>query len=377
MSERQKGTKPLPATGRDSRPQPQRDLAEFGFLRLFFASLVIVSHTPELHDGDRSHEVLTQAFGTLSCGDLAVDSFFFISGFLITGSYLRSASPARYLRKRIARIYPGFVVASLVCWFLVQPLGGGALPHTLADWLSAAVRVLLLQAPDLGPVFRGTWYPYLDGPMWTIAYEFLCYLLVYALGRSGLLRTPRTVLALNLLFLILTTQFIANHAIGHGDMTHKLPLNVVSTSFVRAVLAGAPLDEIRLIALFLTGSAACLLRHRIVFRPHLIVAAAVLMLGCLMDMRLAHAGVALFGGYLILGAAHAAPGTALARINRATDLSYGTYLYAWPVTKLIFWFRPDTAVPLAGLATLGAAGALGWLSWHLVERRAIAYAASR
>src|SRR5579863_1616176 len=83
----------------------------FGFLRLLFAALVILSHSSELIDGNRSREILTRIFGTMSFAQLAVDSFFLISGYLITRSWILSESNSEYLIKRVMRIYPGYLVA--------------------------------------------------------------------------------------------------------------------------------------------------------------------------------------------------------------------------------------------------------------------------
>ena len=82
----------------------------FGFLRLLFATMVVVSHSPELLDGNRSREILTRLFGTMSFGEVGVHGFFIISGYLITKSFVESRSTGSYLTKRFLRIFPGYLV---------------------------------------------------------------------------------------------------------------------------------------------------------------------------------------------------------------------------------------------------------------------------
>jgi peptidoglycan/LPS O-acetylase OafA/YrhL len=81
------------------------------------AIAVIVGHTPELLDGNRSREPFTRLFGVLSLGEVAVDGFFLISGYLLTSSLLSNPSLRRYFVHRITRIYPGFLVAFFFCVF--------------------------------------------------------------------------------------------------------------------------------------------------------------------------------------------------------------------------------------------------------------------
>jgi peptidoglycan/LPS O-acetylase OafA/YrhL len=75
-----------------------------------------------------------------------------------------------------------------------------------------------------------------------------------------------------------------------------------------------------------------------------------------------------FVPYLVL---YLAIGPSMARIPHpwaGTDVSYGLYIWAWPITQLVLgalrWWQ-------AGLVVTPLALAAGWLSWTLVEKRAL------
>lgn len=318
----------------------------FNLARLALACLVIVAHGPEIVHGDRSREPLTMLFGTLSFGELAVDGFFLLSGYLIVGSWTRRPQWGAFLASRARRILPGFVVASLVCAFVVGPLGGGPDYFERFAPTGFLLSVVALAPPAIPPVFEGTHYPVVNGSVWTIVHEVRCYLAVLAFGVLGGFRVRWAWAAATVAFalLFMAARFDA----------WPLP----GTSGQHAA---------RFFVLFGVGGCFRLYGRRLLERDALAVPAAVLLAVAMTMPRWAELGVALFGGFLILRVA-IARATTLAWFNRLPDVSYGVYLYAWPITKLLLWWWPALSAPTATLLTLAASLAAGVLSWYLVER---------
>src|SRR4051794_33733746 len=101
-------------------------------LRLVFAFAVLVSHAYPLAGlGDRLR------WEGENLGGWAVIGFFVVSGYLITGSRLRSPAGA-YLVHRIARIFPAFWVCLLAVAFAFAPIGYWHQHGTLDGFLTTA-----------------------------------------------------------------------------------------------------------------------------------------------------------------------------------------------------------------------------------------------
>jgi hypothetical protein len=67
---------------------------------------------------------------------------------------------------------------------------------------------------------------------------------------------------------------------------------------------------------------------------------------------------------LVFGALPSRPFRAATNAN---DVSYGTYLYGWPVAQTILLTMPGLSAPLLAIVALPFAWFLGYVSWHLVE----------
>jgi peptidoglycan/LPS O-acetylase OafA/YrhL len=302
-------------------------------------------------DGDRSREPLTLVFGTWSIAEVAVAGFFLVSGYLITQSYETSSSTLSYLTKRCRRIYPGFVAASMFCVLVVGPLAGANLRAlSVTDWLETLVRTLAQQVPKLEGAFSGQNYPSLNGSMWTIPYEFRCYLALPILACLGPLNRKIALSA------AIATWFAA---LATSPDWPRLPFEGAIGNFH---------ESMRLAALFLTGACYFLYRERISYTGGLAAIAAIGLAVALLNRSAAGPAVGILGGYLIFWFAFM-PGTPLLNeINSKIDLSYGIYLYAWPVQMLLIRYIEGITPGLIILFTVVIAGLLAYLSWTFVEQ---------
>ncbi|MCS0632469.1 acyltransferase [Telluria mixta] len=318
----------------------------FNLIRLILALLVLLSHAFELIDGDRRRELLTQMFGSMSFGELAVDGFFLLSGYLIMQSWSAQPQAWPFLRKRLLRIYPGFLVATLVCAFIVGPLA--AEPATYFDALdiqALVVHMLFLQKPAVPDVFAGLHHEGINNSMWSISAEFLCYLSVLVLGVSGSLRNRRKWFALTMLIL---------------------------TVGVAARMVNLTIPGMRLAMLFLCGGTYYLYRDKIRMDGRVALGAVVIVLLCMFSWRLSELAVTTVGGYALLYVA-SKRSALLSQFNRLPDVSYGAYLYGWPIQKLLIWYVPTISPwSLFVLSTLCALLA-GAVSWCVIEEPALRF----
>ena len=291
-------------------------------------------------------------------GKLAVYGFFFISGYLVVDSAMRSTFPS-FLAKRVLRIVPGFVVAYLLSITLVFWLAGGSFDElTPTQWATKLAKVAFLLNPaEVGSAFAGTPAPDVNGSLWTIAYEFRCYVLA-ALVVFLLAQRTATFVVIAAALVVVLLAGLSRDVVFKLDVANFEPIGNVD-------------DAVRFTMIFAIGALYQLQKHRVRGDGRLaILCAGLLVLGLTSD-RLAPILVGVCGGYLVLYLAFLGPRSPLNAINRRTDISYGVYLYAWPIQKLLILYLPGIAPMALTALTLPLAVIAGFFSWHLVEKIAI------
>lgn len=324
-------------------------------VRLMLALAVLVAHGWYL-----SGHGVGPHFAGQNIGTWAVYGFFIISGYLITGSRL-TRSLGEYVLHRIARIFPAYLVCLVVVGFVFAPVGYYAGHHTIDGFLTTATTplqyvignaTLRISAYDVAGTPAGVPYPSAwDGSLWSLYYEFICYVVIAILASFGVFRRRPAALA---------AAFLASVAlqIGVGTFSSYVQGNVdvvYLSNLLPFFLAGGLLymlrDRITLtwpLAVLATAGALALAHARPAWGPHLaapLMAYAVLWFGAVLPCP---------------------------RLIRRNDVSYGIYIYAFPVQQLFAYAgAAHWNLAVYDLAAAAATVPLAVASWLLVERPAM------
>jgi peptidoglycan/LPS O-acetylase OafA/YrhL len=329
----------------------------FAFLRLMAAMFVLVSHQFAL-TGRPELAVL----GVHSLGGMGVVVFFSISGFLVAQSWQADPHVGRFAMRRLLRVWPGYAAVIIFSAFVIGPIVTH-LPLNeyfrhpfFADYL----RNLWFQMRASLPLqFEGSSLPYaVNGSLWTIPLELKCYAVMAVLGVVGLLRRPRWLLCLTVVLVLAYSAWQVRGEVWMAAMHLKIE-GLYFIEFGACFLMGASLNRFwplverqKLAAILITcGVLAPLAFH--FGRPVLALLTAVPI------------AAIIFGTLRWPG---------VRRFDRFGDLSYGVYLYAFPMQQTLIWALTDRIqwwprLFLTIAATLGCA----YISWHAIEKRALQF----
>jgi peptidoglycan/LPS O-acetylase OafA/YrhL len=340
-----------------SKLSESRDAGDgFGLLRIAAALMVIETHafplvgTPE----PRWH----QGGVDVVFGSFAVPIFFVISGYLVLASWQRDPNPARFILRRVARIWPGLFVMLVVTTFLMGPLiTTRSLGTYLSDpWTGGYLlgNMFLLPVYSLPGVFEHNLYHGVNGSLWTLPIEVTAYAGILVIGRILLAGTwPSLVRRVG-------TVLMALVAVCGALAFVRVPVFPVLDYF---------LDQ-PFFNFFFFGCLLYACRDRIPLRWPLFAGAAVGFVASLFVGYMAPVYPLLAYCVIFLSTRR---GALANRLTSFGDPSYGIYIYGYPVQQLLVFLKLAPNGWILFIEASALAIALGYLSWHLVESRALAF----
>ncbi len=321
----------------------------FDLIRLLLAGTVAVCHAMVLGGGSQPW------FGISSLADLGLDGFFLLSGFLVTRSWLTLDDFWRYAWHRFLRIMPGYWVCLLVLAFVVAPLAlvleGRPVaaiftaPDSAPRFLAVNSGLMVFQY-EIASVFADNPYRLrVDGSLWTLILEAGCYVVLALFGLLGVLARRRIVVPLFAALLwLLATLYDAGIHLGVGDET------------------------LRMLMLFMIGASFYLFAHRVPMTGALAGLAAFVFVVSLVTLENYRTIGAVPFAYVLIWLAAGLSRTVRLRV----DLSYGVYIYHWPVAQLLMLTAASKLpIPLFVVTCLVLVVPIALASWFGVERRAL------
>ncbi|MCY7355593.1 MAG: acyltransferase [Lysobacter sp.] len=320
-------------------------------LRHLAALMVIYGHSYALtRHAPGEADFIAKLMPGFYAGNLAVYLVFAISGYLVTLSLLRQPGLWRYIRNRVLRVFPAYVVCLLVCIFVVGiAFTSSSTTDYLANplaWRFFADNLIPISLQwTLRGVFETNPYPNIvNGTLWSLGLEIRWYVYLGLLAALTVIRRRWIFTALAMAWIVYCSwQWW--HGIADTNEHRALGL-----TFLIAALCAHWRDYIPLSHWLMAAFAvvAVLAHGARWFGPSLVLAAL----------------------YFTFWVAYKLPAL---RWLRSVDYSYGLFLYGFPVQQSLAALFPDI-VPLAMLPSSAAiALLLAMLSWHLVEQPALRF----
>lgn len=321
----------------------------FDLLRFVFACVVCLVHVHALSD-----LVTFSIFSDILSSEIAVKSFFIVSGFLIFMSYEHSRNLRHYAGKRFRRIYPAYFFIIIACVVLGSVLTTQSWQHYFSlptlKYVAANLLFLNFLQPNLTGVFEHNPLQAMNGALWTLKIEVLFYLCV-----------PLVVLACRKLgrFSVLIALYVASVLYSMSMSALAIKTGAGFYLELQRQLPGQ-------IAFFVAGAAGYYYLDSLTrYAKYLVPAAILAFIAQSWLPWVAVQPIAL--AILVVYAACIFPW--LGNFDKYGDFSYGIYIVHFPILQLFIaqgWFNQQPWIML--IVACGTIVFAAFLLWHLIEK---------
>ncbi|WP_312510389.1 acyltransferase family protein [Chryseobacterium culicis] len=331
----------------------------FDFLRLVFASLVIITHSYALSGASQDDPLSQLTHGQMEFSYLGVHGFFIISGYLIFKSLLRCKGLQDFYWKRLLRLYPALLVVLFLTVLLAPAVYESSVPYLQNKSVYTYIPqnlTLFFRQKGIDGVFESNPYKHsINGSLWTICYEFSMYVMTSMLF---FIRKKAFVKTIVILLFILSYFFTIFQPYFLYGVFVKMGLG--SSHFYN------------LMCFFAGGMVLTYLKINNKKTENIII-----LLSFLALIISLYFNISKYTCYITLPLLIILIGERSTQyLNKVGevigDTSYGIYIYSFPIQQaLMYFFKLDTAMLF--ILSLPISFLLGYISWHLIEKKALGY----
>jgi len=324
----------------------------FGLLRLIAACFVFLSHCYDVM-GIHERELLEQTTHSgYVFSTFGLIMFFTMSGFLVCKSLVTGGSIVQYAINRFLRIWPA-LAACVVLTILIPGLIFTTLPPAV---FLTHPQTLFFLFKNISLTGTSLWLPNvfnntsINSSLWTIPMEVRLYLLLIPFFYIKKQYRKYSMAVLLLLLFLIQVLFSSNVAITKvfgQSLAKMLPFSVC----------------------FFLGAGIYLYKEKLPFRFYIwMILFSLWLISCIWFPTFYIITGFLFLSYSFFALAFFAPVIPFIK----ADISYGFYLYAFPVQKCV-WAVLGPRLNFLEYVLISATCivALALLSWYLIEKNAL------
>jgi peptidoglycan/LPS O-acetylase OafA/YrhL len=335
-------------------PRADRRDNNFDIMRLCAAWMVLYSHAFILYYNSSDTFVEYLKYSSLS--GIALNVFFVISGYLITESYLYRKDIKIFTISRILRLLPALIIVVILSIFI---LGAILTTKSLSEYFTDVNTYKYLRCILIFPlkytlpgVFENNPYPgAVNGSLWTLEIEVRCYLLIALLGFCSLLRA-------NIVFLITALCFTMNILL---NIFPEYPKYILIFKY------SALVNDCRLFLAFFAGSSLFFLKDKMPYNARIFLIAIFADLVAWYYLPFGqHIHILLLAYIILYVALNVKPAI---KFLHGTDISYGVYIYAFPIQQTyMHYLGEDYGFLSFIIITTFTTFLFGYISWKLIEK---------